>query len=77
MTQKAVLDDQGTTAKEARELLRDLLSKGFDHEIELLAQSLGRPTEELENFINGNEQIDEDLLMKMRGLIEERNLNVK
>lgn len=70
------IDDQGTTQDEARELLQNLLTNGFDDEIDLLSQALGRPSEEILDAIQGNEQIDEDLLMKVRGIIEERNLKV-
>ena len=74
--EKDSLDDQGTTQEEARTLLETLLHEGFDEEIDLLAQALGRPTEEIESFINGDERIDEDLLMKARGLAQERDLDI-
>ena len=75
--QNNVLDDRGTTPEAASELLQKLLSDNFDDEIDLLAEALGRPTSEIEGFINGHQQIDEDLLMKMRGLEHERELKLK
>lgn len=72
--EKDVIDDQGTTPEEAQELLENLLNDGFDEEIDLLAQALGRPTEEIQDMISGQERIDEDLLMKARRLAEVRNL---
>ena len=75
--QNNVLDDLGTTPEEARQLLKKLLGDNFDDEIDLLAEALGRPTSEIEELINGHQPIDEDLLMKMRGLEQEREPKLK
>jgi hypothetical protein len=72
-----VLVDSETTEEEARDLLDTLLRDGFDDEIDLLAQALGRPTAEIQNIFKGEEGIDEDLLMKARGLAQERNLKIR
>lgn len=73
---KDVIDDFGTTEGKAKEILSDLLFNGFDNEIDLLAIALGRPTEELKDFLNGDQEIDNDLLMKMRGIAEERGITI-
>jgi len=73
---KDVIDDIGTTEGKAKEILSDLLFNGFDNEIDLLAIALGRSTEELNNFLEGNQEIDNDLLMKMRGIADERGITV-
>lgn len=73
---KDVIDDIGTTEGKAKEILSDLLFNGFDNEIDLLAIALGRPTEELKEFLEGNQEIDNDLLMKMRGIAEERGITI-
>jgi hypothetical protein len=72
--QNNILDDRGTSPEEARQQLETLLNETFDGEIETLALALGRPGEEIETFINGSEPIDEDLLMKIRGLAQERGV---
>ena len=71
-----VLDDQETTQEDAKILLETLLHEGFDEELDLLAQALGRPIGEIENCINGDEHIDEDLVMKARGLALERGVEI-
>ena len=71
-----MLDDQGTTQIEAQGILENLLSQGFDNEIDLLAEALGRPAAEIEAIIDGDETMDEDLLMKARRLAQERNIDL-
>ncbi len=71
-----VLDDRGTTQSDAQEILRLLLSREFGGDIPLLAQALGRPTCEIEAVINYDENVDEDLLMKVKGLAQDRNVDI-
>jgi hypothetical protein len=71
------IDDLGTTQEEAQTLLQNLNEKGFDDEIELLAIALGRPTEEIIDFMNGDEIIDEDLVMKIRGIARQRDIDIE
>lgn len=75
-TTEDILDDRGATQEDARGLIGKLLEAGFDGEIDLLAQALGRPTESIYGAINGDEIIDEDLLMKVRNLAKARNLDI-
>lgn len=71
------IDDLGTTQEEAQTLLQNLNEKGFDDEIELLAIALGRPTEEIIDYMNGDEIIDEDLVMKIRGIARQRDIDIE
>lgn len=54
------------------ESLRRLKSEVFYDENEQLALGLGRTTEEVEAWLSGAEEIDEDAEMKIRGLADER-----
>lgn len=54
------------------ELLIRLKSEVFEESDEELALALGRPVEQIEQWINGDEEPDEDADMKIYGLAEER-----
>jgi len=68
--------NQGTEEKrdggDALEILERLRSEVFDGSSEQLALGLGRTTEEVEAWLGGEEEIDEDADMKIHGLAEER-----
>jgi hypothetical protein len=68
--------NQGTEEKRtdgnALELLERLKSEVFDGSNEQLALALGRTTEEVKAWFNGDEEIDEDGEMKIHGLVQER-----
>jgi plasmid maintenance system antidote protein VapI len=70
------VDDRGTNQSEAENILRDLRDRAFDSSDEKLALALGRPTEEIESLIGGEEVIDDDLVMKARGIAEERGVEL-
>lgn len=74
--EKGNLDDQGTTTDEARNQLNNLLKNGFDNDTGLLSMALGRPEEEITSFVQGDEEIDGDLLMKIRGIAAERDIEI-
>jgi hypothetical protein len=71
-----LVDDKGTTQEEARSLLENFCVNGFE-DIEEAALVLGRPADELTDFINGDEIIDEDLIMKVRGIAQEREIEIE
>lgn len=71
-----IVDDQGTTQADARKLLNNFCRQGFDNKLNEAALALGRPKDELENFLNGNEEIDDDLMMKIRGIAGQRNIEL-
>ncbi len=75
-TQPAV-DDQGTTEQQGRELLRRLRDNGFDGDNAKLAQVLGRPVEEVQAWLDGAAPVDDDLVMKARGIAKERGIAIE
>ena len=77
MNQKTIVDNNGTTQDEARELLENFCRDGFENDLNEAALALGRPREELEDFLSGDEEIDDDLVMKIRGIAQERNIEIE
>ena len=71
-----IVDDRNTTQAEAQEMLENLIDNGFDGDVEQAALVLGRPSDELVDMIDGNENIDDDLAMKIRGIAEERDIEI-
>ena len=71
------LDDQGTNQTEGRAIIKRLRDKAFDGNNEQLALALGRPVEEVEGWTGGAEPVDDDVLMKARGIAQERGVDVE
>lgn len=71
-----VVDDQGTTQDEAAQILRNLRDRGFESSDEKLAIALGRTAEEMQAFVSGRESIDNDVVMKARGIAMHRGIRV-
>ena len=71
------LDAQGMTAQQGRELLSRLRDNGFDGDDAKLAQALGRPVEEVQAWLDGSTPVDDDLIMKARGLAQERGITIE
>jgi hypothetical protein len=72
-----VVDDRGTGQDEGRAILKRLRDQGFDSSDEKLAIALGRPIEEVEAWTSdGSEPVDDDVIMKARGIAKERNLEI-
>ena len=71
------VDDQGTSEAEGRELLKKLRDAGFEGNDEKLALALGRPTEEVEGLIGGTAPVDDDVVMKARGIAKERGIELE
>ncbi len=71
------LDDQGTNQTEGRAIIKRLRDKGFDGNNEQLALALGRPVEEVEGWTGGAEPVDDDVLMKARGITQKRGIEVE
>jgi hypothetical protein len=74
---QSVLDDHGSDQGEALKFLTKIRDIAFDASNEKLAVALGRPTEEIEHVISGNETVDGDVLMKARGLAIQRGLETE
>ena len=64
--------EQGREGANALELLQRLKSEVYYDENEALALGLGRTTEEIDAWLAGEEEIDEDGEMKIHGLAQER-----
>ena len=58
------------------ELLRQFINNGFGSDTGQAALVLGRTTEELESMLNGEMVIDDDLEMKIRGIADERGIEM-
>ena len=70
------LDSQGMTTDQGREILRRLRDQGFDADDERLAVALGRPVEEVQAWTGSDAPIDDDLIMKARGIAQERGIDI-
>ena len=71
------VDDQGTSEAEGRALLKRLRDAGFEGRNEKLALALGRPVEEVEGWTGGAEPVDDDVVMKARGIAKERGIEIE
>jgi hypothetical protein len=71
------VDDRGTSQSEGRALLRHLRDNGFEGSDEKLAVALGRPVEEVEAWTGGSETVDDDVVMKARGIAKERGISIE
>jgi hypothetical protein len=71
------VDDRGTNQSEGRALLKKLRDTGFDASDEQLAVALGRPVEEVQGWTGGAEPVDDDVIMKARGIAEQRGLEIE
>ena len=72
-----VVDDRGTTQEKAARILRKLRDRAFAASDEKLALALGRPVEEIAAWGAGLEVIDDDVVMKARGIAMARGVRVE
>lgn len=79
MVSKAVnaLDERGTTQEEGREMLKRFRDNGFDGSAAEAALVLGRPESEIKQMIDGEKLMDDSLMMKLRGVASERNIEIQ
>ena len=71
------VDDRGTSESEGRALLKHLRDAGFEGSDEKLAIALGRPIEEVQGWTGGAEPVDDDVIMKARGIAKERGIDIE
>ena len=64
--------DQG----KAQEMLQKFTDEGFDGLPDMAALALGRDEDQIVAMLAGDEDIDEDLIMKMLGIAQERELDI-
>jgi hypothetical protein len=72
-----IVDDRGTGQIEAAQMLRKLRDRAFEASDEKLALALGRPIEEVAAWHAGRELIDDDVVMKARGIAMNRGVHVE
>ena len=68
------VDDKGTDQEEARRMLTALRDRGFEGDNEKFALALGRSVEQVQGLIDGSETIDDDVVMKARGIALNRGV---
>ncbi len=71
------VDERGTSQTEGRAILKKLRDTGFEGSDEKLAVALGRPLEEVQGWMGGAEAVDDDVIMKARGIAKERGLEIE
>jgi hypothetical protein len=76
MTLDQKVDDKGTDQEEAKRMLTALRDRGFEGDNEKFATALGRSIEQVQGWIDGTETIDDDVVMKARGIALNRGIGV-
>jgi hypothetical protein len=71
------VDDRGTDQAEAQRMLANLRDNGFKGDNEKLAVALGRTVEQVQAMISGAETIDDDVVMKARGIALNRGIEIE
>ena len=71
------LDDRGTDNAAGLALLKRLRDEGFDSDDEKFALALGRPVEEVAAWMEGSGELDDDIIMKARGIAQERGIEIE
>jgi hypothetical protein len=71
------VDDRGTDAAGGLQLLRRLRDNGFESDDEKFAVALGRPVGEVAAWMEGTEPPDDDIIMKARGIAQERGIEIE
>jgi hypothetical protein len=71
------VDDKGTTRQAGRDIIKRLRDQGFAASDDKLAIALGRPVEQVQAWINDKEPVDDDIIMKARGIAKDRNIKIE
>ena len=71
------VDDRGTDQETAQHMLAALRDQGFDSDNEKFAKALGRTIEQVDGMIRGAEIIDDDVVMKARGIALKRGIKIE
>lgn len=71
------VDDKGTDQEQAQQMLTTLRDQGFDSDNEKLAVALGRTVDQVQAMISGAETIDDDVVMKSRGIALHRGIEIE
>ena len=71
------VDDRGTSEGEGRELLIRLRDEAFAGNDEKFAIALGRPVDEVTGMLDRGATVDDDVVMKARGIANERGIDIE
>ena len=71
------VDDKGTDQEQAQNILTTLRDQGFGGDNQKLAIALGRSEEQVQKMISGAETIDDDVVMKARGISLNRGIEIE
>ena len=71
------VDDKGTDQQQAQVMLQKLRDEGFDADNDKLAIALGRTVEQVEAMISGADTIDDDVVMKAKGIALHRGVELE
>jgi len=71
------VDDKGTDQEQAQHMIEALRDEGFNGDNEQVAKALGRTIEQVEGMIDGTETIDDDVVMKARGIAVHRGIQIE
>jgi hypothetical protein len=72
-----IVDDRGTSQEKAARMLLKLRDRAFDASDEKLAVALGRPVEEVAGWSAADALIDDDVVMKARGIAMNRGVHIE
>lgn len=72
-----IVDDRGTSQEKAARMLLKLRDRAFDASDEKLAVALGRPVEEVAGWSAPDALIDDDVVMKARGIAMNRGVHIE
>jgi hypothetical protein len=76
MTLDQQVDDKGTDQEEAKRMLEALRDRGFEGDNEKFATALGRSIEQVQGWLDGTETIDDDVVMKAKGIALNRGIGL-
>ena len=68
--------NKSISQSDAVQMLTALRDRAFESSDEKLALALGRPTEEVEAWRTGSAPIDEDALIKVKGIAMQRGVQI-
>ena len=71
------VDDKGTDQEQAQHMIEALRDQGFNGDNEQVAKALGRTIEQVQGMIDGSETIDDDVVMKARGIALHRGIQIE
>lgn len=77
MTLDQQVDDKGTDQEEAKRMLAALRDRGFEGDNEMFATALGRSIEQVQGWLDGTETIDDDVVMKAKGIALNRGISLR